>query len=125
MPLHIIEPCGFVFDDKRLKRVAMDYYEAARIVRHASWEAFLDARQETLTGRLILLTTRATQAYVDFAFRPDDMLLLGQESAGVPDWVRNTADAGVTIPVQPGLRSLNLVQAASMVAGEALRQTRL
>ncbi len=123
--LHIIEPCGFPFDDKRMRRAAMDYFEQAKLARHASWQAFLDWRQTQQGGRLVLLTTRATQSYVDFSFRADDILLLGQESAGVPDYVRAVADASVTVPVAPPARSLNLVQAASMVTGEALRQTSL
>ena len=118
--LHIIEPCGFPFDDKRMRRVAMDYYEQARLVRHASWQAF----REAAPGRLVLLTTRATQSYVDFAFQEGDVLILGQESAGVPDFVRESVNASVTVPVQPPARSLNLVQAAAMVTGEALRQTK-
>ncbi len=121
LPLHIIEPCGFPFDDKRMRRVAMDYYEQAGVVRHASWEAF----RRDAGGRLVLLTTKTTQSYVDFAFQKGDILLLGQESAGVPDYVRAGVDAGVTIPVVPPARSLNLVQAASMVVGEALRQVKL
>lgn len=123
VPLHIIEPCGFPFDDKRMRRAAMDYYDLAGMVRHDSWQAFLAARQGALGGRLVLLTTRSTQSYAEFAFRSDDMLLLGQESAGVPDFVRAVADASITVPVAPPARSLNLVQAASMVVGEALRQT--
>lgn len=117
--LDIIEPCGFPFDDKRLRRVAMDYYDAARITRHRSWDAFLQARK----GRLLLLSTHASEPYTQFSFAPDDMLLLGRESAGVPDYVRQKADAQLAIPVRAGLRSLNVSQAASMVLGEALRQT--
>lgn len=119
LPLHIIEPCGFPLDDKRMRRVAMDYFDAAQLVRHDSWQAF----RAVVQGRLVLLTTRSTQSYTEFAFREDDVLLLGQESAGVPDFVREAVDAAVTIPVRPSARSLNLVQAASMVVGEAMRQT--
>ncbi|MBY0407397.1 MAG: tRNA (cytidine(34)-2'-O)-methyltransferase [Rickettsiales bacterium] len=121
--LHIIEPCGFPLDDKRMKRAAMDYYDLAAIERHASWEAFLDARQSAGMGRLVLLTTKASQEYTQFAFRPDDVLVLGRESAGVPDFVHEAADARLVVKTHPPARSLNLAQAASMVTGEALRQT--
>jgi len=120
VPLHIIEPCGFPFDDKRMKRVAMDYGDLASITHHVSWQAFLAAQNGS---RIVLLSTHASQPYTDFTFQSGDILLFGRESAGVPDYVRDTADARVRIPVQPGARSLNLVQAASMTLGEALRQT--
>jgi len=128
-PLHIIEPCGFPFDDKRMRRVAMDYFDIVSLTRHLSWKQFLewkqyiDPSQNQSPKRLVLLTTRGTQSFTDFAFRPNDILLLGRESSGVPDEVRAAADASVKIPVQSGARSLNLVQAASMVLSEALRQT--
>lgn len=118
--LHIIEPCGFPLDDKRLRRAAMDYFDAALLHRHASWEQFLAA----MGGRrIVLLTTKASQPYTEFAFRPDDVLLLGRESAGVPESVHNRADARIIVPMRSGIRSLNLVQAACMIGGEALRQT--
>ena len=120
VPLHVIEPCGFPWDDKRLKRVAMDYYDLAQITRHTSWNAFL--QQEY--GRLVLLTTHATHAYTDFSFHKDDILLLGRESSGVPQAVHDAVSARIGVPVKTGARSLNLVQAASMVVGEALRQTK-
>jgi tRNA (cytidine/uridine-2'-O-)-methyltransferase len=119
--LHIIEPTGFPFDDRKLRRVTLDYFDLARITRHASWQKFLDYKA---ARRLILLTTKTTQAYIDFAYRPDDILLLGRESSGVPDYVRGKADAQVTVPMRPAARSLNLALAASMVLGEALRQTK-
>ncbi len=118
----IIEPCGFLFGDAALRRAGMDYAERAEVARHQSWNAFFAARQGA-RGRLVLLTTRATRSYTDFAFAADDMLLLGRESAGVPDFVHETADARVRIPMRAGMRSLNVAQAGAMVAGEALRQT--
>lgn len=118
VPLHIIEPCGFPFDDKRMRRVAMDYYDLAEIVRHVSWEKFRAAQK----GRLVLMTTKASQPYTEFAFAADDILLFGRESSGVPDFVHAAADARIKIPVQAATRSLNLVQAASMALGEAMRQ---
>ncbi len=121
-PLHIVEPCGFPFDDRRLKRTSMDYFDHAEITRHASWEAFLDFRKNS-KGRLLLLSAHAADVYTQFSFLPDDMLLLGRESAGVPDYVREAADARIKIPMREGVRSLNVALAASMVLGEAIRQT--
>jgi len=123
-PLHIIEPCGFPFDDKRMRRVALDYYDLAAIKRHISWQAFLNWNK-TPRHRLVLLTTRATQPYSEFTFTDDDVLLFGRESSGVPDEVRGAVDASITIPMQSQARSLNVALAASMVLGEALRQVRM
>jgi tRNA (cytidine/uridine-2'-O-)-methyltransferase len=117
----IIEPAGFGLGDRRLKRAGMDYLDLAEFTRHASWARFLDQRRD----RLVLLTTRATTPYHHFAFRGDDILLLGRESAGVPDHVHDTVDARLRIPLRPGARSLNMALAAAMVLGEALRQTQL
>lgn len=117
--LDIIEPCGFVFDDRRLKRVAMDYIEHLSYRRYASWNDFT---AQLGKRRLILLTTKAEMPYHQFAFRADDVLLLGRESAGVPEDVHKRADARITVPMQNGLRSLNVSMAAAIVAAEALRQ---
>lgn len=121
--LHIIEPCGFLWDEKRLKRVAMDYGQLAAPIRHASWNAFLDLKQAMPSSRLLLLTTKSSEPYTSFHYQSDDMLLLGSESSGVPDYVHQAADARLTIPMSGNARSLNVVNAASMVTGEALRQT--
>ncbi|HUO93266.1 MAG TPA: tRNA (cytidine(34)-2'-O)-methyltransferase [Rhizomicrobium sp.] len=115
----IIEPCGFLFSDRGLKRAGMDYLELADYRRHESWAAFQAQRR----GRLVLLSSKAELAYTEFAFTCDDTLLLGRESAGVPDFVRDTADAKLRIPLKPGLRSLNVALAGAIVLGEALRQT--
>ena len=115
----IIEPTGFVLSDRRLKRAGMDYLDLAELARHASWTRFLEQRR----GRLVLLTTKATQPYHRFAFARDDVLLLGRESAGVPDHVHEVVDARLRIPLHPGARSLNVALAAAMVLGEALKQT--
>ncbi len=123
VPLHIIEPCGFAFDDRKLRRSSMDYYEHATITRHISWQAFLDFRRSLPHSRLLLLSAHASTPYTQYHYQKDDMLLLGRESAGVPDYVREAADAGLTIPMQGSVRSLNVALAASMVLGEALRQT--
>jgi tRNA (cytidine/uridine-2'-O-)-methyltransferase len=119
VPVDIIEPCGFLFSEAGLRRAGMDYVERAEIVRHASWEAFLAARK----GRLVLLTTKAALAYTAFAFREGDILILGRESAGVPQTVHEAADSRLRIPLKSGLRSINVAQAGALVLGEALRQT--
>lgn len=119
VPVDIIEPCGFAFTDKSLKRAGMDYLERATIHRHDSWEKFLESLDG---GRIVLLSTRAAEPYTGFSFAPDDTLLLGRESAGVPDEVHERADARVLIPMADGARSLNVALAGAMVLGEALRQ---
>jgi tRNA (cytidine/uridine-2'-O-)-methyltransferase len=115
----IIEPCGFILGDRRLKRAGLDYLQDVSWQRHRSWDAF-EAERE---NRLILLTTAAEQPYWEFRFRPDDTIMVGRESAGVPEAVHQAADARLVIPMRPGLRSLNVAQAAALVVGEALRQT--
>jgi tRNA (cytidine/uridine-2'-O-)-methyltransferase len=122
LPLDVIEPCGFPFDDKRLRRTAMDYGPACELTRHISWEAFL-ATHRARGGRLVLLTTAGSISHVDFAFAPDDVLLLGRESAGVPAAVAAVADARVRVPIAKDQRSLNVAVAAAVIVGEALRQT--
>jgi tRNA (cytidine/uridine-2'-O-)-methyltransferase len=126
----IIEPCGFLLTDRGLKRAGMDYLALAALQRHSSWEAFQADRAREggpnqTKGRLILLTTRAAQPYAGFAFAPGDTLLVGRESAGVPQAVHDAADARLLIPMQAGARSLNVALAAAMVLGEALRQCNL
>jgi tRNA (cytidine/uridine-2'-O-)-methyltransferase len=120
--VEIIEPCGFLFSDQGLKRAGMDYLDRANLVRHTSWSAWLE-RKRSRPGRLVLLTTKATLAYTAFAFEAHDIIMLGRESAGVPDEVHAAADARLRIPLAPGLRSINVAQAGAMVLGEALRQT--
>jgi tRNA (cytidine/uridine-2'-O-)-methyltransferase len=119
---HIIEPAGFPTSDRAFRRAGMDYLDQVAIVRHAHWAAFEHWRK-TAGARLILFTTRASASYCDHAFRPDDVLLFGRESAGVPDEVHSAADARLLVPMRPGLRSLNVAVAAAMAVGEALRQT--
>jgi tRNA (cytidine/uridine-2'-O-)-methyltransferase len=121
LPVDLIEPCGFVLDDRRLRRAGMDYLEHVELRRHASWEAYQTARAGT-AGRLILLTTKGAIPHVDCRFVATDSLLLGRESAGVPDEVHEAADLRVRIPMRSGLRSLNVAMAAAIVAGEAMRQ---
>jgi tRNA (cytidine/uridine-2'-O-)-methyltransferase len=118
--LRIIEPAGFVWSDSGLKRAGLDYLDRADVVRDASWESF---REAVAGRRLVLATTKAARLYTDFVFRPYDIILMGRESAGVPQHVHDAADARLLIPMRPGLRSLNVAVACAMIAGEALRQT--
>jgi tRNA (cytidine/uridine-2'-O-)-methyltransferase len=117
----IVEPCGFPFDDKRLRRAGMDYLDQVDLHRHSSWTAFQNDRP---AGRLVLLSTRGDTIFPQVEFQPDDTLLLGQESAGVPDAVHEAADLRLRIPMRPGMRSINVAVTASMVLSEALRQTK-
>ena len=117
--IDVIEPCGFPFSVAALRRAGMDYVPQALIAHHSSFDAFRAAK----AGRLVLLTTKSASDYIDYRFEPDDVLMLGQESAGVPDDVHALADARLRIPMAPGLRSINVALAGAMVLGEALRQT--
>lgn len=119
---HIIEPAGFPASDRALRRAGMDYLDRARVVRHVSFAAF-DQWRRAVRARAILLTTHARVSYLDHEFRRDDVLLLGRETAGAPDLVHAAADARLAIPMQAGMRSLNVAVAAALAAGEALRQT--
>ena len=114
----VIEPTGFAWSDRTLRRAGMDYAGAAEVVRHADWDAFAAATP----GRLVLLTTRASVPLSDARFEPGDVLLLGSESAGVPAAVHDAARLRVRIPMRPGFRSLNVAVAGAIVLGEALRQ---
>ena len=121
---HIVEPAGFPVTDRAFRRAGMDYLDAAIIVRHQSFAAFEAwRRSERLT--LVLLTTRASLSYLDHRFGDDQVLLLGRESAGVPEAVHEAAEVRLRIPMREGLRSLNIAMAAAMVAGEAIRQVGL
>jgi tRNA (cytidine/uridine-2'-O-)-methyltransferase len=120
VPVDLIEPFGFLWEDRRLKRAGLDYLDSVALARHSSWAKFCAAREP---GRLVLMTTRGTTPYHRFAFRADDTLLFGRETSGVPDAVHEAAAARLVIPLRPGLRSLNVALAAAMVLGEALRQT--
>lgn len=116
----IIGPAGFDLSAKALTRAGMDYLDHARLTQHVSWQAYLAGAADR---RIVLLTTRAGMPHHAFRFEPSDTLLLGRESAGVPDAVHDRADARLRIPMVPGMRSLNVAVAAAMVLGEALRQT--
>jgi tRNA (cytidine/uridine-2'-O-)-methyltransferase len=118
----VIEPAGFPVSDRAFRRAGMDYLDQLSIARHASWEAF-EAWRAQAGIRLVLFTTGARTSYLDHAFRADDLLLFGRESAGVPEAVHRAAQARLVIPMREGFRSLNVAVAAAMAVGEALRQT--
>lgn len=120
--LHIIEPAGFRADDTALKRAGMDYLDLAAVTRHADFAAF-EAWRAGQNRRLVLLTTQAETEHTGFEFSPGDILLLGRESAGVPQPVHDAADARIRIPMAKAARSLNQAVAAAIALGEALRQT--
>ena len=116
----LIEPMGFTWDDRRVRRAAMDYIDHVSVTRHAGFDDFL----ATVAGRrLVLFTTKATQSPYDFAFRPDDILLFGKESAGVPVNLADRCDARLRLPMRAEVRSMNLATSAALALGEALRQT--
>ena len=119
---HIVEPAGFPTSDRAFRRAGMDYLDRVSIVRHASWTVF-DTWRRSKGLRLILFTTAATVSYLDHGYRSGDVLMFGRESAGVPDAVHQAADARLLIPMQPGLRSINVAMVAAMALGEAMRQT--
>ncbi len=119
LPVDIVEPCGFVWSEPRLKRAGMDYLTLANVTRHESWDSF----QATRSGRLVLLTTKSSQSFSTVEFREDDCLLFGRESAGVPNEVHQSSDLRLVIPMMPGVRSLNVAMAVAIVSAEALRQT--
>ena len=119
---HIVEPAGFPVTDRAFRRAGMDYLDRVTIVRHGSFAAFEEWRRgERL--KLVLITTAATESYLDHAYGEDEVLLFGRESAGVPEPVHRAADTRLRIPMRESLRSLNIAVAAAMVMGEALRQT--
>lgn len=121
LPVDIIRPCGFPLGRESLRRSAMDYFDRVDLTIHADWQAF----ERDVAGRRVLLTTKAAVRLVDACFMEDDVLVVGSESKGAPAFVHDAAGLRVRIPMQPGLRSINVAVAAAMVAGEALRQTGL
>ncbi|MBQ8751288.1 MAG: tRNA (cytidine(34)-2'-O)-methyltransferase [Alphaproteobacteria bacterium] len=127
LPIDIIEPCGFIFNERAMKRAGMDYLNLANYRRHNSWQDFLEYREQHPEeyGRLILMTTKASIPYTDFKFEPNDIILMGRESAGVPDSIHQMVDSRLIIPMNQNARSINVAVSAVMVIGEALRQTNL
>jgi tRNA (cytidine/uridine-2'-O-)-methyltransferase len=124
VPLHVIEPTGFAFDDRAMKRAALDYGPLSHMTRHAGWAEFQRDRDAGGgAGRLVLFTTRGATSLADFRFQADDTLLFGSEDAGAPDFVHAAAEARVVVPIRPETRSLNLSVTAGIALWEALRQT--
>ena len=123
----IIEPCGFIFNEKAMRRAGMDYLEQVSYRRHNSWQDFFAYRaaHPEEYGRLVLMSTHASEPYTDFSFQPNDIILMGRESAGVPEDVHNQADARLLIPMNPKARSINMAISAAIVVGEALRQVKM
>lgn len=125
VPVDVIGPTGFDMTDRSLRRAGLDYLDHVAIARHVSFETYMAerCRSDGRSGRIVLLTTQAGVPVHTFAFAPDDTILLGRESSGVPQAVHALADARIRIPMRPGLRSLNIATAAAIALGEALRQT--
>lgn len=121
VPVHVIEPCGFVLSDTKMRRAGMDYMAHVQLTRHQSWDSY---QRERPPGRLVLLTTKGDATLPGFAFERSDTLLLGRESAGVPDDVHEMADARVQLAMQGGLRSMNVAVCGGIALFEALRQLR-
>ena len=120
----IIEPTGYVFDDKRFKRSSMDYFDYVKYKRHLDWETFYKWSKKK-NFRLILLTTKTKKKYTEYQFQNNDILLFGRESAGVPPNVHKIADEQLTIPMKKNLRSINVSSSVALVVGEACRQLKL
>ena len=116
----LIEPMGFAWDDRRVRRTAMDYIDHVSITRHVGFDAF---KASIGSRRLVLFTTKSRQSAYDFSFLPDDVLLFGKESAGVPSAVADFCHARICLPMRPQVRSMNLATSAALALGEALRQT--
>ncbi len=119
--LHIIEPCSFPWNIRKIRQAGMDYVSHTQIIKHTNWESFLE---ETANQRKILMTTKAADNYLDCHYENGDILIAGSESAGAPDFVHNASDQRVCIMMKEGMRSLNIINATAMISGEALRQTR-
>ncbi|MCB2087890.1 MAG: tRNA (cytidine(34)-2'-O)-methyltransferase [Sphingomonadaceae bacterium] len=120
VPVELIEPLGFLWDDKRVRRAAMDYIDHVTITRHAGFDAFCEAVRP---ARLVLFTTKASESAYEFSYQPDDVLLFGKESAGVPPAVADRCDAKLRLPIRAEVRSMNLATSAALALGEGLRQT--
>jgi tRNA (cytidine/uridine-2'-O-)-methyltransferase len=121
VPIDLVEPMGFAWDDKRVRRTAMDYIDHVDVTRHRDFAAFRQARPR---GRLVLMTTKGAGSIYDFAFDPDDILIFGKESAGVPDDIAAACDANIRIPIRREVRSFNLATSAAIALAEALRQVK-
>jgi tRNA (cytidine/uridine-2'-O-)-methyltransferase len=124
IPIDIIEPTGYLFDDKRFQRSSMDYIKHTEYKRHLDWESFYKWSKEN-NYRLILLTTKSQNKYINYKFQSNDILLFGRESAGVTPSVHESVNEQLTIPMVKGLRSINVSSAVALVVGEACRQLNL
>ncbi len=120
LSLDIIEPCGFPWNDRKIRQSAMDYIDLLTINRFSSWKNF-EAEHKN-KQRIILMTTKAAMPYTEFEFNAGDILLAGQESSGVPEHVHDNVDARIYVPMMPNARSLNVINASAMILGEAQRQ---
>ena len=120
--LEIIEPCGFHLNDKRLKRVAMDYLNKCKIIKHSSYEEFLNKKKKS---RIILMTTKASSPYTEFKFKKNDTILFGRESAGVPEFVHKMINNRLKIPMRNNKRSLNISSSVAIILAECLKQNKL
>lgn len=118
--IHIIEPCGFLMTDTKLRRAGMDYADLAQMERYPSWEIF---RERGPKGRLLATTPQGVEAYHTYRYQADDIILMGQESVGLPQEIIDACDTSLKIVMEPGRRSLNVAISAAMIAGEAIRQT--
>lgn len=119
--VHIIEPCGFVWNDRKLLRAGMDYLDLSQVKKHDSWSHFLDSQRHD-QQRLVLVDVKGTDSFHHFAFQPDDVLIMGRESDGVPESVFDEVDQIITIPMTTGARSINMALSATIVLSEGLRQ---
>ena len=124
IPIDIIEPAGFIIDDKRLKRASMDYFDYLDLTKHLSWDNFIEWSKDN-SYRLILLTTKSQKSYFYYKFQSNYIILFGRESAGVPEYVHDSVNERLTIPMIDGPRSINLSSSVAIVAGEMLRQLKL
>ena len=124
IPIDIIEPAGFILDNKKLKRASMDYYNYLDLTKHISWDEFLNFSKLN-SHRLVLLTTKSKESFYNYTFRKNDILLFGRESSGVPEIIHDTVDERLTIPMVKGSRSINLSSSVAMVTSEAVRQLKL
>lgn len=123
--VEIIEPCGFPFDDRKFRRAGMDYIDKVKYNKHACFNDFLQWKKASGNPRLVLLSSKVPTIYTEFSFKDDDILMLGRESAGVPESVADISDARVTIPMKNNMRSLNVAVSAAIVLSEAIRQIKI
>ena len=120
--VEIIEPCGFLLDDKRFKRVVMDYMDEKGIKYYKSYDQFFDEKKNQ---RIILMTTKASSPYTEFKFKKNDTILFGRESEGVPEYVHEMINNRLKIPMRDKKRSLNISSSVAIILAECLKQNKL